>query len=133
MFSNFSRRQTLKLIRVVGIGTVAAGSVAFFSNFLASKAQAQKASNFVYKGRRYRIQTNQNPKRVVSRNHTLDNSEELFIDDKQIQIFRNDNNQKYMTPLLFGDYSSPQEVAKTLIDLRIKFPSGEVQVDPNVD
>lgn len=132
MFSNFSRRQFFSLIRVVGIGIVAAGSVPFLGNFFASKAQAQNISNYVYKGRRYRIQTNQNQERTASRNYIFDRSEQLFIDDRQIQITRMKNN-KYMTPLLFGTYGSPQEVAKTLIDLKIKFPSGEVQLDPGVD
>lgn len=38
-----------------------------------------------------------------------------------------------MSPLLFGQFDSPHEVARRLIDQGIKFPSGEMKLDPNVD
>lgn len=129
MFSSISRRQILSLIGFLGIGTVAGGSVPFISNFLASKAQAQEISQEVYKGRRFRIVTNQS----LPRNATIDRTRQLFIDDKEVMVMRDNKTQKYMTPLLFGEYNSPQEVAKILIDLGIKIPSSEVQLDPNVD
>ncbi|MBW4570625.1 MAG: hypothetical protein KME31_22160 [Tolypothrix carrinoi HA7290-LM1] len=133
MFSSFSRRQFLSLISFVGIGTVVAGSTPFLGNFLASKAEAQEISEEVYKGRRYRIVTNQTQETTGNIDTTFDRSEQLFIDDKQIRIARNKNTDKYMTPLLFGEFNSPQEVARMLIDMGIKLPSGEVQLDPNVD
>jgi hypothetical protein len=117
----------------VGIGTVVAGSTPFLGNFLASKAEAQEISEEVYKGRRYRIVTNQTQETTGNIDTTFDRSEQLFIDDKQIRIARNKNTDKYMTPLLFGEFNSPQEVARMLIDMGIKLPSGEVQLDPNVD
>lgn len=129
MFSSISRRQILSLLGFLGIGTVAAGSVPFLSNFLASKAQAQEISQEVYKGRRFRIVTN----RSVLRNATIDRTRRLFLDDQEVMVMRDNKTQRYMTPLLFGEFESPREVAKMLIDSGIKLPSSEVQLDPNVD
>ncbi|MUG91675.1 hypothetical protein F7734_03915 [Scytonema sp. UIC 10036] len=133
MFSNFSRRQLLSLIGFGVTGTVVAGSVPFLGKFFASKAQAQETEEFVYKGRKYRIVTNRNLGRPASVDNTFDTSEQLFLDNKQINITRNKITQTYMTPLLFGQFNSPHEIAKRLIDQGIKFPSGEVKLDPNVD
>ena len=133
MLSSFSRRQFLSLISFVGIGTVVAGSAPFLGNFLASKAEAQEISEEVYKDRRYRIVTNQTQETTANIDTTFDTSKQLFIDGKEIRIARNKNTDKYMTPLLFGEFNSPQEVARMLIDMGIKFPSAEVQLDPNVD
>lgn len=133
MSSNLSRRQILSLLQVVGMGTVVTANIPLLGNLFASKAQAQNIYNHVYKGRKYRIQTDQNQESNMSRNLRFARSEQLFIDDRQIQIVRMNNGKKYMTPLLFGAYDSPQEVAKILIDLKIKFPSGEVQLDPDID
>ena len=133
MFSSFSRRQLLSLIGFVGIGTVAAGSVPFLGNFFASIAQAQETEEFVYKGRKYKIVTNLKLDRTAPIDTTFDTSEQLFLDDKEINIARNKNTQKYQTHLLFGQFNSPHEVARMLIDQGIKFPIGKVKLDPNVD
>lgn len=133
MFTNFPRRQFLSLLRVVGVGTVATASVPIIGNLFASKAQAQNIYEFVYKGRECRILTNQKHGLAASTDNMFDNSQQLFIDGIEIKIARNKQEEKYMTPLLFGTYNSPQEMAKTLIDLKIKFPSGNVQIDPEVD
>jgi hypothetical protein len=116
MFSSFSRRQLLNLVGFVVTGTVIAGSAPFIGNFFASKAQAQETEEFVYKGRKYRI-----------------GSQQLFLDNKEINVVQDKNTQKYLTPLLFAQFDSLHEVARTLIDQGIKFPSGKVKVDPNVD
>lgn len=133
MFSNCSRSQFLSLLRVVGIGTVVTADAPLIGNLFASKAQAQNIYEFVYKSRECRILTNQKRGLAASTDNMFDNSQQLFIDGIEIKIARSKQKQKYMTPLLFGTYDSPQEVAKTLIDLKIKFPSGNVQLDPEVD
>ena len=133
MSYSFSRRQILTLISFLGLGTVVAGSVPFLGNFFASKAQAQETTEFVYKERRYRIVTNPTPQTATNEDNTFDRSEQLFLDDKKVQISRNKKTNKYMTPLLFGVFDSPHEVAKVLIDQGIKLPDGEVKLDPNID
>ncbi|KAB8332015.1 hypothetical protein SD80_021100 [Scytonema tolypothrichoides VB-61278] len=132
MFSSLSRRQLLKLISLMLGGTAVVGSAPFFGNFFATKAQAQETEEFVYKGRKYRIVTNQ-ADRTASIDTTFDTSEQLFLDDKKVNITRNKETQKYLTPLLFGQFNSPHEVARRLIDQGIKFPISEVKLDPNVD
>lgn len=133
MFSGLSRRQLLKLISLMVGGTAVVGSAPFVGNFFATKAQAQETEEFVYKGRKYRIVTNQKPDRTAPIDTTFDTSEQLFLDDKKINIARHKDTQKYLTPLLFGQFNSPHEVARRLIDQGIKFPIGEVKLDPNVD
>lgn len=133
MFSSFSRRQLLSLIGFVVTGTVVAGSAPFLGNFFASIAQAQETKEFVYKGRKYKIVTNLKPDRNAPLDTTFDTDEQLFLDGHNINITRNKETQTYLTPLLFGQFNSPHEVAKRLIDQRIKFPIGEVKLDPNVD
>lgn len=133
MFYRFSRRQLLSLIGFVGIGTVVAGSTPFLGNLFVSKAQAQETEEFVYKGRKYRIVTNLKPDSTAPIDNTFDTSEQLFLDEHKINIIRHAETQNYVTPLLFGQFNSPHEVAITLIDQGIKFPIGEVKLDPNVD
>lgn len=133
MSSSFSRRQLLSLFGFVGIGTVVAASTPFLGNLFVSKAQAQETEEFVYKGRKYRIVTLLKPDSTAPINTTVDTSEQLFIDGQKINIVRDNNTQKYMSPLLFGQFDSPHEVARRLIDQGIKFPSGEMKLDPNVD
>lgn len=133
MFSSFSRRQLLNLVGFVVTGTVIAGSAPFIGNFFASKAQAQETEEFVYKGRKYRIAIEHKSESNASIDTTFDTPQQLFIDNKEIHIVRDKNTQKYLTPLLFAQFDSPHEVARMLIDQGIKFPSGEVKVDPNVD
>lgn len=128
MFSSFSRRQLLSLIGFVVTGTVVAGSAPFLGNFFASIAQAQETSEFVYKGRKYKIVTLLKPDRTALDN-TFDTDEQLFLDADNINITRNKNTQKYLTPLLFGQFNSPHEVARMLIDQGIKFPIGEVKLE----
>ena len=136
MFSALSRRQLLKLISLMIGGTAVVGSAPFVGNFFTTKAQAQETEEFLYKGRKYRIVnrivTLPIP-RTATTDSTFDTSVQLFLDGKKVKVARNNKTQTYMTPLLFGEYKSPEEVAKKLIDLGIKFPSGQVQVDPNVD
>lgn len=133
MFSSFSRRQFLTLISFVGIGTVVAGSVPFLGNLFVSKAEAQEISEEVYKGRKYKIVTHQTQDTTGNIENTFDTSKQLFLDDKEIRIVRNKKTDKYMTPLLFGEFNSPDEIARRLIDQGINFPIGEVKLDPNVD
>jgi hypothetical protein len=117
-------------------GTAVVGSAPFVGNFFATKAQAQETEEFVYKGRKYRIVN-----RIVSlpiprtatTDSTFDTSEQLFLDEHKINIARHKDTQKYLTPLLFGQFNSPHEIARRLIDQGIKFPIGEVKLDPNVD
>lgn len=133
MFSSFSRRQLLSLFGFVGIGTVVAASTPFLGNFFVSKAQAQETNEFVYKGRSYKIVTLLNPEKTAPKDNTFDTSEQLFLDGQKVNIVRDNNTQKYMSPLLFGQFDSPHEVARRLIDQGIKFPSGEMKLDPNVE
>jgi hypothetical protein len=133
MFSTFSRRQILSLISFVGIG-VAAGSLTFVGKLSTSKAQAQEISEEVYKGRKYKIVTDITPQSATARDSAFETQTQLFLDGKRVKIARNIQTQKYMTPLLFGQFNSPEEVAKILIDLGIKLPDpGEVQIDSNLD
>lgn len=132
MFSGLSRRQLLKLISLMIGGTAVVGSAPFVGNFFATKAQAQETPEQVYKGRKYRIVTLPIP-RTATTDSTFDTSEQLFLDDHKINIVRHKDTQKYLTPLLFGQFSSPHEIARMLIDQGIKFPIGEVKLDPNVD
>lgn len=132
MFSSISRRQIISLIGFLGIGTVAAVSVPVLGKFLASKAQAQGIFEEVYKGRKYKILTDTTTHINIA-NTRFETQTLLFIDGKRVKIAHNSQTQKYMTPLLFGEFNSPEEVAKILIDLGIKIPSSEVQLDPNVD
>ncbi len=133
MFSTFSRRQILSLISFVGIG-VAAGSLTFVGKLSTSKAQAQEISEEVYKGRKYKIMTDITPQSATARDSAFETQTQLFLDGKRVKIARHSQTQKYMTPLLFGVFNSPEEVAKILIDLGIKLPdSGEVQIDSNLD
>lgn len=132
MFSTFSRRQILSLISFVGIG-VAAGSLTFVGKLSTSKAQAQEISEEVYKGRKYKIVTDITPQSATP-NSAFETPTQLFLDGKRVKIARHSQTQKYMTPLLFGAFNSPEEVAKILIDLGIKLPDpGEVQIDSNLD
>lgn len=132
MFSTFSRRQILSLISFVGIG-VAAGSLTFVGKLSTSKAQAQEISEEVYKGRKYKIVTDITPQSATP-NSAFETQTQLFLDGKRVKIARHSQTQKYMTPLLFGVFNSPEEVAKILIDLGIKLPDpGEVQIDSNLD
>ncbi|MBW4570196.1 MAG: hypothetical protein KME31_19850 [Tolypothrix carrinoi HA7290-LM1] len=133
MFSTFSRRQILSLISFVGIGVVA-GSLTFVGKLSTSKAQTQEISEEVYKGRKYKIVTDITPQAPTARDTTFETQTQLFLDGKRVKIARNIQTQKYMTPLLFGQFNSPEEVAKILIDLGIKLPDpGEVQIDSNLD
>ena len=77
--------------------------------------------------------TNLKPDETSPIDNTVDMSEELFLDDKKINIVRHKITQKYQTPLLFGQFNSPDEIARRLIDQGIKFPTGKVKLDPNVD
>lgn len=133
MFTSFSRRQLFSLIGFIVTGTVVAGSTPFLGNFFASIAQAKETSEFVYKGRKYKIVTLLKPDRNSPVDNTFDTDEQLFLDGHNINIARNKETQTYLTPLLFGQYNSPHEVARSLIDQGIKFPTGEVKLDPNVD
>jgi hypothetical protein len=133
MFSSFSRRQLLRLISLTAAGTAVVGSVPVVGHFFASKAQGQETpEEEVYKGRKFRIVTNQTS-RITATNPTFDTSVQLFLDDKQVRILHNKKRNKYITPHLFAEFNSPREVARQLIDLGLKFPSSEVQLDPNVD
>lgn len=133
MFSILSRRKLLIRTGFLVIGTVIAGSTPFLGKFFVSKAQAQETEEFVYKGRKYRIVVNLKPDSTAPIDSTFNTSEQLFVDDHEINIIRHTETQKYVTPLLFGQFNSPHEVAMTLIDQGIKFPIGEVKLDPNVD
>ena len=77
--------------------------------------------------------TNLKPDTNAPIDTTFDTSEQLFLDGHNINIARNKETQTYVTPLLFGQFKSPHEVARMLIDQEIKFPIGEVKLDPNVD
>ncbi len=133
MFSRFSRRHFFKIISFVIAGTTVAASVPLVGNFLATKAQAQETVEEVYKGRTYKIVTNETSQRLANTDANFDTSVQLFLDGIKVRIARNTNTQKYVTPLLFAEFNSPEEIAKQLIDLGIKLPSGEVKIDPNVD
>jgi hypothetical protein len=132
MFSSLSRRQLFRLISLVVGGTAVVGSVPFFGNFFASKAQVQDEFKEVYKGREYKLKTLPMPL-TATNDSTFDQQIQLFLDDRKIRIVRLKKTNKYVTPLLFGEFNSPQEVARHLIDLGLNFPSGEVNLDPNID
>ena len=57
MFSNFTRRQLLRLISFLIAGS-AVGSIPFIGKFFINKAQAQVADE-VYKNRRIKVVNNQ--------------------------------------------------------------------------
>lgn len=135
MTSKFSRRQILSIISFSLVGTAVVSSVPSLKNFFISKAQAQEIADEVYKGRKYKII--KNPNAALRRNGVIDNtfdvSTQLFVDNKEVRILQNKKNKKYVTPLLFGEYDNPKEIAKSVIDLNLKFPEKEVQIDPTID
>ncbi|BAZ51048.1 hypothetical protein NIES4103_36710 [Nostoc sp. NIES-4103] len=133
MFSRFSRRQVLTIASFTITGTAVAINIPFFKNLFAPKAQAQEISEKVYKGRRYKIIKNQTPGRNGTINNTVDTSTQLFIDDKEIKIFQHKKTKKYTSSLLFGEFESPEKIAKIVIDLGLKFPEKEVELDPEID
>ena len=123
MFSSFSRRQLLRLISftVAGIGVM--GSVPLVGYFFASKVQGQDISEEIYKGRKFRIVTNETSRRIT--NPTFDRSVQLFLDDKEVMILHNKKTNKYITHHLFAEFNSSRELARHLIDLGLKFPSSD--------
>lgn len=137
MFSRFSRRQVLRLTSLLIAGT-AMGSIPFVGN-VATKAQAQETSSEeVYKGRTYTIVTNQSETNQTLRTNqttatTFDTPIQLLLDGREVRIALDQRSQKYVTPLLFAEFNSPQELARTLIDVGVRIPTGQVQLDPNVD
>jgi hypothetical protein len=135
MAFRFSRRQLFSIISFTIAGTAVASSVPFLKNFFISKAQAQDIFEEEYKGRRYKIITNSTStlQRSAIPDNIFDASTQLFIDNKEIRILQHKTTKKYVTPFLFGDFESPKKIAKTLIDLNLKFPEQEVLLDPNVD
>lgn len=141
MFSDLSRRQFLRRISFLIAGSAIVGSIPLIGNLFASKAQAQVVNEEVYKGRKYKIETkafDETPRTVNEDSQVVetkfDAPVELFIDDQKVRMIRDKRTQKYRTPLLpFTQYNSPQELARKLIDLGVQVPSGEVNLDPNVD
>lgn len=125
MFSNLSRRQLLRLISLLIAGT-AAGSIPFFGKFFVNKAQAQ-AANEVYKNRRIRVESKQKddtPQSLQEGARTVqtrfESPVELFIDDTRVNVIRIKGTNKYRSYLLpFGEYDSPSDLAKALIDTRV--------------
>lgn len=113
-------------------GTAVIGSVPIVGYLFASKAQAQDIFEEVYKGRKFKIVTNKISRRIPN-NPKFDTSVQLLVDDKEVKILHNKNTNKYITHHLFAEFNSPRELAKHLIDLGLKFPSSEVQLDPNID
>ena len=132
MFSTFSRRQLLRLISFTVAGGAVVGSVPLVGHFFVNKAIAQSSSEQIYKGRKYTVVTKETPQASAA-NPRLAQPVQLFLDDKEVKITYNEKSKKYITPHLFSEFNSPSEVAKQLIDLGLKFPSGAVQLDPNVD
>lgn len=132
MVSRFSRRQILSIISFTIAGTAVASSIPFLKNSFISKAQAQDISEELYKGRKYKIIKNSTFQGSTVIDNTFDASTQLFVDDKEIRILQHKKTKKYVTPLLFGDFENPKKIAKTLIDLNLRF-SDEVEIDPNID
>lgn len=125
MFSNLSRRQLLRLISFLIAGT-AVGSIPFIGKFFINKAQAQTADE-VYKNRRIKVVTKQKddtPETLEEGARTVktqfDSPQELFIDDTRVNIIRIKGTKKYRSYLLpFGEYDSPNDLAKALIDAKV--------------
>lgn len=133
MFSRFSRRQLFSIASFTIAGTAVAVSIPFLNNFFAPKAQAQEISEKIYKGRKYKIIKNQANGINAVEDNIFDTSTQLFIDDKQIKIIQHKKTKKYTSPLLFGQFESPEKIAKVVIDLGLKFPDKEVYLDPDID
>lgn len=132
MFSKFSRRQVLSIASFTIAGTAVAVGIPFFNNFFAPKAQAQEISEKIYKGRRYRIIKNQT-NTINAVVNIFDTSTQLFIEQKEIRVLQHNQTKQYTSPLLFGQYDSPEKIAKILIDLGLKFPDKEITLDPDID
>lgn len=133
MFSNFSRRQLLRLISFIIAGT-AVGSIPFIGKLFINQAQAQTADE-VYKNRRIKVVNNQKddtPETLEEGARTVKTEfeapQELFIDDTRVNIIRIKGTKKYRSYLLpFGEYDSPNDLAKALIDAKVALsndPSG---------
>ena len=139
MFSGWSRRKILRAIAFLAIGTTV-GSIPFLSKFFVNKAQAQAVYE-VYKNCRIRVVTNYNdqtPQSVVEDSQTVKTKfaapVQLFIEDKEVRIIKDKNAQQYWTPLMpFTKYNSPQEIAKKLIDMKVKIPTGEAKLHFHVN
>lgn len=132
MFSRFSRRQVLSIASFTIAGTAVAVGIPFFNNFFAPKAQAQEISEEIYKGRIYRI-IKSKTNTINAVDNIFDTSTQLFIDSNEIKVLQHNQTKKYTSPILFGQYDSPEKIAKTIIDLGLKFPDTEINLDPNVD
>lgn len=125
MFSNFSRRQLLRLISFIIAGT-AVGSIPFLRNFFINKAQAQTA-NEVYKNRQIKVvskQKDDTPQTLQEGARTVQTQfsspVELYIDNTRVNIIRIKGTNKYRSYLLpFNEYDSPSALAKALIDTRV--------------
>lgn len=149
MFSNFSRRQLLKLLGGLIAGATAVGSVPFLGRFFASGAQAQqgpkdKADKAQYKeirkgrrkGRVYEARTklkDDTPQTIPDTSGVIDNPYdepvELYVDDKKVNMVRNKKSRKYETYLLpFSDYESPEALAEDMIDLQVVVPTDELDL-----
>lgn len=152
MFSNFSRRQLLRLLASLIAGATAVGSVPVLGRFFASKAQAQgpkdksdKELKKLYKeirkaerkGRVYEVRTkvkDETPQTVTDVSGVVENPYdepvELFVDDKKVNMVRNKKSKKYETyQLPFNDFESPDAVAETMIDLKVAVPIDELDLN----
>ena len=138
MFSGLSRRQLLRLISGLLVGSVAVGSIPFFGKLFASKAQAQeKIKEVKYKDRTYKIitkVTDDTPKTFQDGAKKIENPfdapVELYLDGAKVNILRDKKTNKYATHLLpFTQYDSPDALALTLIDLGVKVPKGDISKD----
>ena len=144
MFSNFSRRQLLKLLGGLIAGATAVGSVPFLGRFFASSAQAQQGPKDDFdrakykavktgerKGRRFEVRTklkDETPQTISDTSGVIDSPYdepvELYVDDKKVDMVRNKKSNKFETYLLpFTDYASPEAVAEDMIDLQVVVPT----------
>jgi len=152
MFSNFSRRQLLKLLGGLIAGATAVGSIPFLGRFFASGAQAQQGPNDnaadrakykavktgERKGRSFEVRTkvkDETPRKIPDTSGLIDNPYdepvELYVDGKKVDMVRNRKTNKYETVLLpfHNDFESPEALAEEMIDLQVVVPTVELQVD----
>ncbi|HLO86089.1 MAG TPA: hypothetical protein VK203_13925 [Nostocaceae cyanobacterium] len=128
MNSRLSRRNLFKALGILITGGVVTGLFPFLNNIFTKKAQAQQVVERVYKNRRYRIITKPSSQVTQLQNGLIDTPQQLFLDNREIRIIRHKPTNKYVSPLLFGEFNSPADIAKTLIDLGIKLPDSEVKL-----
>jgi hypothetical protein len=109
----------------------ATGASATASATAASATASATAASVDYKNRTYKVvvkAVDNTPSTLIDGNNLINNPfnapVELFLDGQSVSVLQNKQTGKYQSYLLpFSQYNSPDDLAKTLIDLHVSAPS----------